>query len=346
MATAAIIACSLVAVIAIAVFLVIVLGGGLIGGQTKTVEVPPLVGKYYDALKAYPGLDIRVENEVYDSTFEEGQIISQLPLAGDKVNPGTTVHLTVSKGPEPKTILMQNLVDLTRERAEDILDSQSLNLDVKIQEQYHETISAGNVIRTDPVMDTQLSSGQTVTLYVSLGKEEVTEEKKMPNLVGQKLDMAVNILKTYGFPEPEIEDVYSHQDVGIVVGQSVDKDTKIALTSVITLQVSKGPEPTEPPTDPPTTQVTLPGETTEPTEPTEPPQVLKNVIIDLIGEITEDGTELKILREGVEVYTAVVDKDTPHVALNNQSGYGTVDYEVYLNGELKWTEKVTFTTDG
>ena len=335
-ATAAIIACSLVAVVAIAVFLIILLNGGLIGNNAKTVEVPQLIGKYYDALKAYPGLQIRVDNEVYDSGFEAGQIMNQIPSFGSPpVKQGTTIHVTVSKGPEPKTILMQNLVDLTRERAEDILDSQSLNLDIEIKEEYHETISAGNVIRTSPAVDTQLSSGQTVTLFISLGKQEVAEEKKMPNLVGQKLDMAINILKTYGFPEPEYEDVYSNKDVGIVVSQSEEKDKKIPLTTVIVLQVSKGPEPTEPPT-------TLPpeGETTGP----EP--VLKNVMIDLIGEITEDGTELKVMRDGAVVYEATVDKDTPHVVLNNQSGFGTVSYDVYLNGELKWTEKVTFTTDG
>ena len=335
-ATAAIIACSLVAVVAIAVFLIILLNGGLIGNNAKTVEVPQLIGKYYDALKAYPGLQIRVDNEVYDSGFEAGQIMNQIPSFGSPpVKQGTTIHVTVSKGPEPKTILMQNLVDLTRERAEDILDSQSLNLDIEIKEEYHETISAGNVIRTSPAVDTQLSSGQTVTLFISLGKEEVTTEKKMPNLVGQKLDMAINILKTYGFPEPEYEDVYSNKDVGIVVSQSEEKDKKIPLTTVIVLQVSKGPEPTEPPT-------TLPpeGETTGPV------QVLKNVVIDLIGEIAEDGTELKVMRDGAMVYEATVDKDTTHVVLNNQSGFGTVSYDVYLNGELKWTEKVTFTTDG
>ena len=335
-ATAAIIACSLVAVVAIAVFLIILLNGGLIGNNAKTVEVPQLIGKYYDALKAYPGLQIRVDNEVYDSSFEAGQIMNQIPSFGSPpVKQGTTIHVTVSKGPEPKTILMQNLVDLTRERAEDILDSQSLNLNIEIKEEYHETISAGNVIRTSPAVDTQLSSGQTVTLFISLGKEEVTTERKMPNLVGQKLDMAINILKTYGFPEPEYEDVYSNKDVGIVVSQSEEKDKKIPLTTVIVLQVSKGPEPTEPPT-------TLPpeGETTGPV------QVLKNVVIDLIGEIAEDGTELKVMRDGAMVYEATVDKDTTHVVLNNQSGFGTVSYDVYLNGELKWTEKVTFTTDG
>jgi len=360
-ATAAIIACSVVALIAIGVFLVILLGGGITGGNPNTVEVPQLVGKYYDALKAYPGLKIQVDNEVYDSSSEAGQIINQLPSFGSPpVEEGTVIHITLSKGPEPQSIMMQNLVDLPESRAIEILDSQSLGLKYEIKEENHETIIAGNVIRTDPPAESPLSSGQTVTLWVSLGAEDVIEEKKMPNLVGQKLDMAINILKAYGFPEPEFEDVYSYQDVGIVVGQSEDKDTKIPINTVITLQVSKGPEPTtEPPTtEPPTTEppTTEPPTTAEPEsipteEPTEeelttaPPEVLKNVTIDLSGEITQDNTQLVIMRDGVEVYNGTVSTDTPNVVLYNQSGYGTVSYEVYLDGELKWTEKVTFTTD-
>ena len=266
-ATAAIIVCSMVAVIAIAVFLVILLGGGLSSGG-KMVEVPQLVGKYYDALKAYPGLEIRVQNEVYDATFEEGRIINQVPVYGTSVREGTEIFVTVSKGKEPQSIMMQNLVGLTRERAEDILVSQSLNLDIRVEEEHHDSVAAGNVIRTEPAMDTVLTAGQTVTLYVSLGKDTVVEMKKMPNLVGKDLDMAINILKAYGFPAPEFEDVYSFENVGVVVSQSEERDVKIPVDTVIKLEVSKGPEPTEPPT----TEAPTEPPTEKPTEaPTEPP---------------------------------------------------------------------------
>ena len=337
-ATAAIIACSLVAVIAIAVFLVILLNGDLTGINSRTVEVPNLLGKYYDALKAYPGLEIQKENEIYDSNYEAGQIISQIPVYGSPpVEQGSTIYVTVSKGEEPGSILMQNLVDLSQERAIDILNSQSLNLNIKIEEEYHETIAKGNVIRTSPAVDSQLTSGQTVTLYVSLGEEETVEEKKMPNLVGQKLDMAISILKTYGFAEPEYEDVYSNKDVGIVVNQSVEKDTKVPLTTVIVLQVSKGPEPTEPETTENSTQ-----------DNTAPQEVTKDVIIDLIGLITEDNTLVEIKRSGETVYSGYHSPENPTVTIYNQTGSGVVSYEVYIggSGEPTRVEKEIFTTNG
>ena len=407
-ATAAIIACSVVAIIAIGVFLVILLNGGLTGQNGKTVEIPQLVGKYYDALKAYPGLEIRVENEVYDSDFEVGQIINQVPAYGSSpVKQGSVIHVIVSKGEEPKDILMQNLVDLSKERAMDILDSQSLNLDIQIEEEYHETIIKGNVIRTDPAMDAKLTSGQTVTLYVSLGveettaakdimpdlvdrpqtyaeailggmdmdldiqikeeydetvekgkvartepeadtqltvgqtvtvyislgEEEIVETKKMPNLVGQKLDMAISILQNYGFADPEFENVYSNEAVGIVVGQSEEKNSMIPLTTVVVLQVSKGPEPT---TEPPTQDSTLPQDVT------------KDVVIDLSESIDAENTQILIKRNGQTVYNSKHGPANSTVTIKDQTGSGVVEYEIYIGGATEPTlkEKVTFTTNG
>lgn len=338
-ATAAIIACSLVAILAIAVFLIVVFNGGFGTAAPETVNVPNLVGKYFDALPAYPDLDIQFGSEVYDNTMEAGRIIDQTPdFDSPPVQPGTTIYVTVSKGVEPDSIKMQNLVDLSLERAEDILNTQSLNLTVKIEEEYHETVAQGNVIRTEPAADSSLTSGQTVILWVSLGKDEKVEEKKMPNLVGQKLDMAINIIKAYGFPEPEFEDVYSFEDVGIVVDQSEEKDTKIPLDTVIKLKVSKGPEPTQPPTTQP--EQTQPSTTT--------PQVTKNVIIDLTGIITVPDTTVEIIRSGEIVYEGTHGPDSAVITVYDQTGSGTVEYKVYLDGSETpvLREKVNFTNDG
>ena len=65
-------------------------------------------------------------------------------------------------------------------------------------------------------------------------------------------------MQTYGFPEPEYELVFSIVPEGKVVTQSIEKNKKVPLTTVVKLEVSKGPEPTTQPA------------TTEP-EPTEPP---------------------------------------------------------------------------
>ncbi len=341
-ATVAIIACSLVAVMAIIVFLIMLFNGGVLGSGAKMVDVPQLIGKYEDALPVYPGLTVKVESQVYNSEYEIGRIIDQKPKEGDQVEEGTVIYITVSKGKEPQTILMQNLKDLTQTRAQEILDSHSLDLNVKIQEESHETIIAGNVIRTEPTEGTELSSGQEIILYVSLGKDETVEEKKMPNLVGQNLDMAMNILREYGFPEPEYESVYSYLEAGKVVSQSVEKDTKVPLDTVVKLEVSQGPEPT---TEPETTvpETTVP-ETTVP-ETTQPP-VKKTVIIDIDGKITQEESNVYVKRGEEVVFASVMNPEDTDITIDDQYGTGTVRYVVYVNEKPVLVEKVVFTTDG
>ena len=324
-ATAAIIVCSLVALIAIGTFLFIVLNGGISTG-TDLVAVPNLIGKHYDTLKAYPGLKIQVEKEVYDETYAAGQIVDQNPSGDSQVVSGTTVKITVSLGKPQQVTLMGDLEKMEQSKAENILDGYSLNLDVEIAEEYHDTIPAGYVIRTDPVAETQLSTGQKVTLYVSKGV--ATKTITMPQLVTQKLDTVTNLLLTYGFPEPDVVYVYSPEDVGIVVGQSVVKGTKVDVDTVIKLQVSKGPEPTEP-------------ETTEPD--TTPVTVTKNVTIDLQGTATDNAAFVLVKRDGGEVFNQEVAAGTSSITIAGEKGSGIVEYQVYINDQQHvWTERVKF----
>jgi len=45
------------------------------------------------------GLELRFVDEKYSDTFAAGLVIDQLPAAGESVQPGTSVDLTISKGP-------------------------------------------------------------------------------------------------------------------------------------------------------------------------------------------------------------------------------------------------------
>ena len=333
-ATVAIIVCSLVTVIAIAVFLLLLLNGGL-STTPKTVEIPYLVGKYYDALPDYTGVQIYDSgNWVYDSEYEEGQIIKQNPEAGTTMPYGTTIYVTISKGQEEMPIQMPNLLKMTQNQAMEQLNNLGLSLNVEILEEHNETIAANKIIKTEPTEGTVLSAGQTVTLTVSLGTPPVGEGT-VTGLVGLKLDMAINILTANGFASPEYEQVYSNEAVGIVVSQSVEKGDKVPLDTVIFLEVSMGPEPTtEPPTE----------ETTE----EQPQTAVKDVTIDLSDKIDAEGTLVTVVREGEEVYRAVIDPENPVITLTGQIGSGTVTYEVYINDSENpvFTEEVPFTTDG
>ena len=382
-ATIAIIACSLVAVMAIVIFLVILLGGNTMPHE-KLVEVPQLMGKYYDQLPEYENFKI-THNPVYDDTREKGLIFEQTPAAGDKVVAGTRITITVSLGPPPEKITMPNVVELPQDQAEKILKDLGLNLDVQIQEETSEEILKGNVIRTEPTESTELSAGQTVVLWVSSGYEmkigsmpnivgamvdvaqstlekqnlhlEITvqevfnseiaagevistmpekgEELKtgdrvtlvvskgpelatMPNVVGLDVEKAINLIIAAGFKSPDIEPVPSEKPINTVVAQSVEKNTEADINNTIVLQVSTGPEQTK------------------------PQMITKNVVINLRGSAVDMPCNVKVLRNNEVVFDQMVEQGTTTITLKNQTGLGAVYYDVVINEQDGWFEKVSF----
>ena len=240
MATIAIVSCSLVAVVAIVIFLITLLNGGFFQKE-KLVPVPALLGKEFAQLTEYPGLEIKKE-EVYDETIKAGFIIHQEPQAGIEVVEGTLVVVKVSLGPVPEVITMQNLAGETQNRATDVLNGLNLNLQFEILEEYDDTVEAGSVIRTDPAEGTELTAGQRITLWISKGEEIKTIQ--MPNLREGAKDVATNILNNQKLKlDIRYEEVFDDQVVaGYVVRTSPGKGEELKTGQVVTLYISKGPE--------------------------------------------------------------------------------------------------------
>ena len=188
-ATIAVVSCSVVAIIAIVVFLAAIFNGFLINQDRDRVEVPYLTGSMYteDFGVRYPNFTIRLRPQQYDEFYVAGQIMHQEPAGGLQVAKGTEIYLTISMGPEPKVKLMEDLVGVTQDRATSFLIGQGLK--TLIREEANDEYPAGYVIRTEPAADAELTEGQTVKLYVSTGPDTVTG--KMPNVMNVEKDMAL-----------------------------------------------------------------------------------------------------------------------------------------------------------
>ena len=260
-ATIAMIICSIVIVVALGVFLLVILNGGLQGGIQQKVDVPRLVGKDFGKLPKYDGITVEIEEYRFSETYEANRIIEQSILAGTRVDMGTVVEVVVSKGAEP--VLMPNLIRSDKSRAESELDNLQMNLTIKWEEEYHPDIAKGVVIRTAPLAGEELDFNQEITLVVSLGAKAEPQVVGMPKLTGKTLSAALDLLKEKGMPTPVIEMVYSDKPENTVVSQSHQANTVVMDDTIVTIQVSKGPAPTEPPTPAPTQPPTNP--------PTDPP---------------------------------------------------------------------------
>ena len=391
-ATIAIISCSLVAIIGIVIFLIMLFNGGVSAPAPELVQVPQLIGKQYDVVEKVPGLNI-VKKQTFDDYHPAGEIIDQNPKYGEMVSPGTSVEVTVSQGPVPKVVKMPDVVGENREKAQKDLDDLLMNLKVVISEENSDTVEAGNVIRTEPAKGAVLSEGQTVIMWISLGKkiesammpnllnqpketaiellrgqnlnlqfssdeifdsnvalgcvvrtepaggESLTtgqevklyiskgpETRTMPNLVGENINTAYNILTTAGFKQPFVNYVDSDMPKDVVVSQSVEKFTEWDITKTVKLEISKGPVETTPP---PTTA---------------PPEVTKDVVIDLRGEADLGDVHVSVNRDGTQVFEQIVPVGTKTITLPGQTGKGTVTYQVVISMTDGWEEVVVFTS--
>ena len=239
-AVIAIIICAVLAIVSIAVFLILWLGGK--NEEPLTVEVPKLVGENYYTVNVPDDFHMKLLEEVFDENTPAGQILKQDPEAGTWVEPGEMIFVTVSMGAEPKVGIMSDLTDYPQVFAEANIDKMEMGLKIIIEEEYSETIEAGKVTRTEPAADTPLEEGQTITLYISLGKEVKTGA--MPNVVDVSQDIAEDTLDRQELDlEVKIEEIYDSEiQKGNVVKTNPEKGDPLKTGQTVTLYISKGPE--------------------------------------------------------------------------------------------------------
>ena len=239
-AAIAVVSCSVVAIIAIVVFLAAIFNGFILNEDKGRVEVPYLTGSMYseDFDSRYPNFTIRLRPQQYDDFYVAGQIMHQEPAGGLMVAKGTELYLTISMGKEPNVKLMEDLVGITQDRATSFLMGQGLK--PLVREEASDDYPAGYVVRTDPAAGAELSDGQTVRLYVSTGPSTVTG--KMPNLLGATKERALENLEQWGFQNVTVTGVYSKEEKGRVVSQSETAGTVLDVNTHITLEVSEGQE--------------------------------------------------------------------------------------------------------
>ena len=239
-AAIAVVSCSVVAIIAIVVFLAAIFNGFILNEGKGRVEVPYLTGSMYseDFDSRYPNFTIRLRPQQYDDFYVAGQIMHQEPAGGLMVAKGTELYLTISMGQEPNVKLMEDLVGITQDRATSFLMGQGLK--PLVREEASDDYPAGYVVRTDPAAGAELSDGQTVRLFVSTGPSTVTG--KMPNLLGVMKERALEFLDQCGFQNVTITGVYSKEEKGRVVSQSETAGTILDVNTHITLEISEGQE--------------------------------------------------------------------------------------------------------
>ncbi len=124
--------------------------------------------------------------EVNDDITPRGFVISQNPVAGTKMSPGSIVDLVISKGPS-----LIEISDLSRKSPEDAIQIlETLGFEYELIEEYSEDIEIGLVSGTLPGAGEIVTPEQLIQVVVSLGIRI-----EVPEVDGMSYEEALNVLE-------------------------------------------------------------------------------------------------------------------------------------------------------
>ena len=276
------------------------------------IVLPKFVGMIYAS-------DIEGNSEYADLTFEitygnvpskqPGEVLRQTPAAGMTVKKGKTVSLTVNG--EAEQVVVEDVKGYKQQDAYDAL--KALNLSPKIQAVADDDTAVGYVVKTDPAAGSTVSTGTTVTIYVSSGPS--TESAVIPNIVGYQYSTAKEQLEAAGFVVTAEYDDESDKDENTVLSVSPNEGEKAKKGSVVTVTVSSGKG------------------------------AQKDVYYDipLPGGVSDDLT-MKIYVDGTLIETRTVNPSTSPYSNMTFTGKGRANLVITLNDQQYITAEIDYTT--
>ena len=215
-------------------------GPGITATTEKQVDVPDVRGMTEDEARDElndKNLGMRVSGREASDEYDEGEIISQDPGDGEKVDEHTTIEVVVSTGPETKMVQVPNVVDAKEADAEKEIEDAGLI--VKKEFEASDDVDAGRVISVSPDAGTEVEEGSEVTIVVSTGPE--TKMVAVPKLVGREAADAEAALTSAGLVG-SVTEQYSDEPAGQVISQSPLEGEQVEEGSTVSYVVSLGPE--------------------------------------------------------------------------------------------------------
>lgn len=167
--------------------------------------------------------------QAYSDTVPSGTVIAQNPPSGTPLRHGSTVSLTVSKGPQPITV--PKVVGMTQSDALAALRAAGLDPVVSTDEVNDKAVPKGSVAAQDPAEGATLTKGGKVTLTISKGPKLV----QVPDVFGKGEKEATQLLQAAGFTVKSSY-TYGRPIFGLVAGQ--DKTGAQPEGSTITITVA------------------------------------------------------------------------------------------------------------
>lgn len=176
------------------------------------------------------GLELDVGDTLPNPEVPAGRILSQTPLPGQEVAPGSPVRVIVSGGAERRAVPV--VTAMTREQALRVLEASGFRVSV---EEVEDLRAAGRVVGIEPRPGTELQVPAAVRLLVSSGPPLVA----VPDLYGLEHEDAVAALEVAGLELGEVEYSFAgFRAEELVIGQSPAAGASVPEGSAVDVRFS------------------------------------------------------------------------------------------------------------
>lgn len=228
-------------------FAVVVIGGWFVGYALATqvfFPAPAPPGDLYDVPDvrglglasagerlAGAGLEIGLTDSITHPSVAAGLVLGQSPLPGQVSRPDSPVGVTVSVGPQMRSV--PDVLRLDEARARVVLETSGFVVNVDVTEAEE---PRGQVVDVSPPPDSLVALPAQVTLLVSTGPPVV----RMPLVLGLEQMEAEQLLDSLGLDVTDVEEVFRFgRDQGIVVEQEPAADSELQRGSGVRLKVGR-----------------------------------------------------------------------------------------------------------
>ena len=150
---------------------------------------------------------------------------------------GTMLVLNVTN---PKEVEMPNVVNLTKDEAQQKIEEAKLKFEVS-SEEYNTDIEENHIISQDPTYVegyNRVKQGSTVKVVVSKG----TEKTKVPKVIGMTKDDAIEAIEEAKLKAEIVEESSKKVQEGYVISQETDANTEVNAGETVKIHVSTGVE--------------------------------------------------------------------------------------------------------
>lgn len=218
----------------------------------KGIEVPDVSGvSYAEAVTILQQKGFSANKvESYSADVEKGNVVSQLPKAGEKAPSGSAVTVTVSLGKEETKVRVPNVIGLDEEDATISLVEAGLtpgsveevnNEDPALNGLIcYQSYSVGSYVEAGTVVDLRLSIGPKQITYKYNGSITAPTQEEDPDYRG---DMSVHVVLTSADGKVLLDTTTSSFPISVNYGGIQSSSGTITFTYTVTTEPSEVTNP-------------------------------------------------------------------------------------------------------